>query len=78
MGSIVPTSPTDFTGTTGIHSDGSNFLACDGHVKWLHGTAISPGHTASAANVAQGADTGGKNAAGTGNLSPFTLTFSPI
>ncbi len=28
---------------TGWHSDGSNVLLADGHVKWLRGSAISPG-----------------------------------
>ena len=83
MGSIAPTSPNDFTGKTGIHSDGSNFLAADGHVKWLHGSAVSPGHAAASAASAQATDPAGtypanSNAAGTGNLTPFTLTFSPI
>ena len=81
MGGVPPagaTPTTNFTGTTGIHSDGSNFLAADGHVKWLRGSAVSPGHAASAANVAQAADTGNKNAAGTGNLGNASLTFSPI
>jgi len=78
MGGINPASPSHYTGTTGIHSDGSNFLAADGHVKWLRGSAVSPGVAASAANVAQAADTGNKNAAGTGSLGNASLTFSPI
>ena len=78
MGGIAASSAADFTGTTGIHSDGSNFLAADGHVKWLRGSAVSPGVAASAANVAQAADTGNKNAAGTGSLGNASLTFSPI
>ena len=28
---------------TGRHSDGSNFLLCDGHVKWLRGSQVSTG-----------------------------------
>ena len=31
------------TGATGRHSDGSNFLLADGHVKWLRGTQVSSG-----------------------------------
>ncbi len=78
MGGITPTNGTTYyTGLTGIHTDGSNFLATDGHVKWLRGPAVSPGHTASVATKAQGADTGGLNAAGTSNLNNFALTFSP-
>ncbi len=78
MGNITPTHGTTYyTGLTGIHTDGSNFLATDGHVKWLRGPAVSPGHTASTATAAQGTDTGGLNAGGTSNLNSFALTFSP-
>jgi len=78
MGSVPPTNAnTYFTAQTGRHTDGSNFLAEDGHVKWLRGAAVSPGHTASTANAGQGTDTGGLNAAGTSNLGSATLTFSP-
>ncbi len=28
---------------TGRHSDGSNYLFCDGHVKWLRSDSVSPG-----------------------------------
>ena len=28
---------------TGVHTDGSNFLFADGHVKWLRGAAVSGG-----------------------------------
>ncbi len=83
MGSITPTNGTTYyTGLTGIHTDGSNFLATDGHVKWLRGVAISPGRTAAAANCGQaGTGTGCTAttglAAGTGNLGNAALTFSP-
>ena len=77
MGNYPENSTTDFTGLTGIHTDGSNFLAADGHVKWYRGAAISPGYTASASTNAQGFDQNGKSAAGTGNLGSFALTFSP-
>ncbi len=30
---------------SGLHTDGSNYLLNDGHVKWLKGTAVSPGYT---------------------------------
>ncbi len=68
---------TDFTGLTGIHTDGSNFLAADGHVKWYRGAAISPGTTAANSADAQAATNNGRSAAGTGNLGSFALTFSP-
>ena len=78
MGGITPSlAAQNFTGTTGRHTDGSNFLATDGHVKWLRGIAISPGAAASSPTVAQGADTSGRNAAGTGKLGNAVLTFSP-
>ncbi|MGI4791476.1 MAG: DUF1559 domain-containing protein [Janthinobacterium lividum] len=83
MGGIAPASAADYTGTTGIHTDGSNFLAADGHVKWLRGVAVSPGRSAAAATSAQATDPAGTygantNAAGTGNLGNFNLTFSPV
>ena len=68
---------TDYTGLTGIHTDGANYLAADGHVKWLRGAVISPGTTAAASTDLQGASNSGKSAAGTGNLQSFALTFSP-
>jgi len=87
MGGIAATNLTqDFTGPTGRHTDGSNFLAADGHVKWLRGSAVSPGFAALSATSAQAADATGpyganKNAAGTGALNAnganFALTFSP-
>ncbi len=78
LGGTTPTSQaTDFTGLTGIHTDGSNFLAADGHVKWFRGAAISPGYTADTQNTPQFQGTSGKNAAGTANLGNYALTFSP-
>ena len=87
MGGIAPTNLTqNFTGPTGRHTDGSNFLAADGHVKWLRGSAVSPGYAALSPTSVQGADATGpygahKNAAGTNALSAngatFAMTFSP-
>ena len=85
MGGIVPSAANQaayYTGLTGRHTDGSNFLAADGHVKWLRGSAVSPGYAALTAMSAQAADASGpyganKNAAGTGNLGSFAMTFSP-
>ena len=67
-----------FNAPTGRHTDGSNFLACDGHVKWLRGSAVSTGANATTQTSVQ-AGTSSSNsglAQGTGNLSPFSLTYS--
>ena len=57
----------------GLHSDGSNFLA-DGHVKWLRGTAVSPGGKAASATNPQTAC----QAAGTqDSTNTYQATFSP-
>ena len=62
-----------------VHTDGSNWLATDGHVKWLRGTAVSGGITALDPNQPQTVT--GYYAAGTSSLSTPTgtavLTFSP-
>jgi len=63
---------------TGVHSDGSNWLAADGHVKWLRGPAVSGGLISADTNAAQNAT----NASGSSALKgpsggPVTLTFSP-
>ncbi len=87
MGGVTPTDQANhFTGATGRHTDGSNFLAADGHVKWLRGAAVSPGRAAATQSDAQGANgagtnpvsPAGSNAAGTSNLGNTTLTFSPV
>jgi prepilin-type N-terminal cleavage/methylation domain-containing protein/prepilin-type processing-associated H-X9-DG protein len=60
--------------TAGRHTDGSNFLAADGHVKYLRGTKVSPGLSntnttgAQAPNIAAGTGYSGTNS--------FVLTFS--
>jgi prepilin-type N-terminal cleavage/methylation domain-containing protein/prepilin-type processing-associated H-X9-DG protein len=73
--------------TTGVHTDGSNYLACDGHVKWLRAARIAGGKDAKSATDAQNnnGSCGGSNcAAGTssmdngGGSGSATLTFSKI
>ena len=85
QGNGVITTPPD-----GIHTSGSNFLLCDGHVKWLRGSQVSSGLNAYLATDNQGASTytadnlQNARAAGTasqqgataGSL-PFAATFSP-
>ena len=70
---------------TGRHTDGSNFLMADGHVKWLRPTQVSPGPSAKQSGDDQAASSismgnGPDNfpsAAGTGN-SKYVATFSTI
>ena len=71
--------PTGYS--VGRHNNGSNFLLCDGHVKWLMGTSVSVGYTPSSATSAQvNAKYTGQTAAGTANLAsgPWAVTYSPI
>ena len=71
-----------------IHMGGSNWLACDGHVKYLLGQKISGGQPALNSTDYQDQNGGSyypanTEAAGTAgmklddNLSPVTMTFSP-
>ena len=77
----------------GRHSDGSNFLLCDGHVKWLRGSQVSTGlvvvaPSATSGPVEQPTDGQDSNtapavvhygtAAGTESTQPWAATFSPI
>jgi len=72
----------------GRHTEGSNFLLSDGHVKWLRGAQVSTGATytsnpMSGVNAAptdtqdQRLPTSG-SAAGTESAQPWAATFSPI
>ena len=80
------TGPSNSTTATGTHTDGSNFLACDGHVKWLRGIAVSGGGPASDPTKPEvdsaTADT--TTASGTSKMTlsdgktGVALTFSPI
>jgi prepilin-type N-terminal cleavage/methylation domain-containing protein/prepilin-type processing-associated H-X9-DG protein len=42
-GKLVPVPGARLKSLTGVHTDGSNWLMADGHVKWLRGTAVSGG-----------------------------------
>jgi len=71
-----------FIALTGIHTDGSNWMMTDGHVKWLRGSQVSGGSNAIAEDCVQGggapADcttTVQTMAEGTGG-SRFAVTFS--
>ncbi len=75
---------------TGRHSDGSNFLLCDGHVKWLRGSQVSTGDVYTSETIpptnavetptdAQDQRLPAKgSAAGTESTQPWAVTFSPI
>ncbi len=41
--SLIGTANTDYDARTGRHTDGSNFLLADGHVKWLRPSSVSSG-----------------------------------
>ncbi|MDR3707548.1 MAG: DUF1559 domain-containing protein [Capsulimonadaceae bacterium] len=80
--------PFYFTGPNGRHTNGSNWLASDGHVKWLLGSSVSTGNyygpkylaTASTPTVTEnqyyGAGLYGQ-AAGTA-VPGWAMTFSPV
>ncbi len=84
----------NYTAPTGRHTDGSSFLFCDGHVKWLRGSQVStgvvvvvPSATSGPAelptdnqdsNPVQSAAPNYGNAAGTQSAQPWAATFSPI
>ncbi|RYG59922.1 DUF1559 domain-containing protein [bacterium] len=56
----------------GRHLEGANYAFADGHVKWLKGSAVSPGYSAKTPTDAQ---LPGQIAAGTEN-NTFAATFS--
>jgi prepilin-type processing-associated H-X9-DG protein len=68
--------------STAVHTNGSNYLAADGHVKWLQPTAISGGtyFLASSPNYVQ---TDNRTSCGTAAMKDaigdqYVLTFSPV
>jgi prepilin-type N-terminal cleavage/methylation domain-containing protein/prepilin-type processing-associated H-X9-DG protein len=78
---VTPATNAD-TSAVGRHVAGSNFLAADGHVKWLRTAQVSPGCIPATTNDAQGIDACPDakvaNAAGYSNLNyqNVQLTFS--
>jgi prepilin-type N-terminal cleavage/methylation domain-containing protein/prepilin-type processing-associated H-X9-DG protein len=68
-----------FTGPYGRHSSGANYLACDGHVKWLMGSSVSTGfyYTGMPSTINEGSMPS-TNAAGTESTEGWALTFSPV
>ena len=67
-------------GGKGVHNDGANYLASDGHAKWLRPDHISGGAPAVTENDAAVLSTSPNAAvaAGTANLQQYAMTFSPI
>ena len=95
MGQYGTARAKDFTTTlgdyylapTGRHTGGSNFLLCDGHVKWLRGSQVSTGDIDTTNSSAASNETPTDNqdqrlpngsAAGTESAQPWAATFSPI
>lgn len=73
----------DLANPQGWHTNGSNFIMCDGHAKWLKPAAVSPGSVPNQPNCAQntaGCEPSVNNAASTDVLGQygFAATFSPI
>ena len=64
------------------HTNGANFLACDGHVKWLRGEKVSNSNNSAGNDPNQPESMGCCSSAGTGSMEDwnhnpqFTLTFS--
>ncbi len=83
LGSRIPpdVTKTQFVNSSGRHTNGSNFLLCDGHARWLSGSNVSSGVNASLPNCFQdnqpalaGCD-GSFHASGTESAFP-AITFS--
>ena len=81
----IPDPDGSYLSQWGRHTQASNFLFCDGHVKWLRGTQVSTGPIQSAdqkptdvqdAHLA--AQPGRGSAAGTQSAEGWAATFSPI
>jgi len=70
----IPINKNDAYTPTGRHSEGSNFLLVDGHVKWLKQAQVSSGSNNLTGNTDQGVDWAYESA-GT-NIAHFTATFS--
>ncbi len=83
----------NYLAATGRHTAGSNFLFCDGHIKWLRGSQVSTGLVVVASSPTSGpaalptdnqdsnttpAVAGNGTAAGTESSQPWAATFSPI
>ena len=76
----------NWNGATGIHTDGANYLACDGHAKFTRPNQVSGGLTAASSTNNEVHNTGYNAglAAGTSSMTQqdgvtrVALTFSPL
>jgi prepilin-type N-terminal cleavage/methylation domain-containing protein/prepilin-type processing-associated H-X9-DG protein len=67
-----------YAGPYGLHTNMSNWLLADGHVKALRGTSVSPGQPAPTATTNCGGTSAGTAALGSDPSGPFAATFSPL
>ena len=80
-GTSLITAANQFAALTGLHTDGSNYLLADGHVKWFKGEKVDGGVNASAATAGVQTNAAAKAACGTGGLgvgNNVAVTFSAI
>ncbi len=71
------TSATYFKSPTGRHSDGSNFVLADGHVKWLKPSTVSAGYSpGTATNCGGGSTAAGTSCTTLASGAPVAATFS--
>lgn len=80
MTALLHTSGNVFPPPIHGQNTGSNFLLCDGHVKFLHGVNVCAGYEATNATDLFQADQGGSSACGTAALAAgnYVATFSGI
>lgn len=71
----VGTPATSYTSIPPYHTDGANYLACDGHVKWLRPAAVSAGQSGDP-NAAQATTDQFGQAQGVNNMGSYALTFN--
>jgi prepilin-type N-terminal cleavage/methylation domain-containing protein/prepilin-type processing-associated H-X9-DG protein len=94
IGGLTPDGTDQFngqggSGPTGRHTDGSNYLLADGHVKWMRGSQVSAGTAAAGSPTSAEAGTGFIGVYGAGTQcatncyentpsGAFAATFSPM
>jgi prepilin-type N-terminal cleavage/methylation domain-containing protein/prepilin-type processing-associated H-X9-DG protein len=76
---VPPGGNGQYAAKTGWHTDQSNFLFADGHVKALHGASISPGFApVSSTSYANNPAACGTSVLGTDPSGPYVGTMSPV